>query len=115
MRWLLLALTIAGFTLTFMAKGTGVLALGLLMSFVGFFGFIFALAADRVSSAARPETSMLDAGDLAAMRARQAGARPRPVATPPAHPAHPAAAAPGTPVRPTVVPMPPPPASGAGS
>jgi hypothetical protein len=108
MRWLLLAITIAGFTLTFMAKGPGLLALGLVLGFVGFFGFIFALAADRVSAAARPETSMLGAEDLAAMRARQSGARPRAVATPPAKPAA------ATPVRPAAA-NPRPPANGSAS
>lgn len=90
MRWLLLLMTVVGFTLTFMARGPALLGIGLLLGFVGFFGFIFALAADRVSAAARPETSMLGADDLAAMRARETGARPRPVATPPTAPAAPA-------------------------
>jgi hypothetical protein len=112
MRWLLLAITIAGFTLTFMAKGPGLLALGLVLGFVGFFGFVFALAADRVSAATRPETAMLGAEDLAAMRARQSGARPRPVAPPPAKPA---SVAPVTPVRPAAAPKPPPPANGSAS
>jgi hypothetical protein len=96
MRWLLLVFTIVGFTLTFMAKGPVLLGIGLVLGFVGFFGFIFALAADRVSAAARPETSMLGAEDLAAMRARQTGARPRPIA---AAPARPAAVAPAAPPR----------------
>ncbi len=87
MRWLLLIFTAVGFALTFLAKGPGLLALGLVLSFVGFFGLIFALAADRVSASSRPETAMLGAEDLAAMRARQTSARPRPVATPPAKPA----------------------------
>jgi hypothetical protein len=108
MRWLLLVLTIAGITLTFMAKGPGALALGLVLGFVGFFGFIFALAADRVSASSRPETAMLGAEDLAAMRARQNGARPRPVATTPAHPA---TIPPAAPMRPVAASKPPPPAT----
>ena len=112
MRWLLLVLTIAGFTLTFMAKGPLLLAIGLVLGFVGFLGFIFALAADRVSAAARPETSMLGAEDLAAMRARQTGARPRPIATAPARPS---AVAPQMPPRPADAPRPTPSANGAVS
>jgi uncharacterized protein (DUF58 family) len=105
MRWLLLLLlTIAGITLTFIAKGTAVLALGLVLGFVGFFGLIFALAADRVSAGSRPETAMLGAEDLAAMRARQTAARPRPVA---ATPANPATIAPAPPVRPVAAAKPP--------
>jgi len=106
MRWLLLLATIAGFVLTFIAKGPGLLALGLVLGFIGFFGLIFSLAADRVSASSRPETAMLGAEDLAAMRARQSGARPRPVATPPA------AAAPR---QATATPKPPPPANGSAS
>jgi hypothetical protein len=102
MRWLLLVLTVVGFTLTFMAKGAGLLAIGLVLGFVGFFGFIFALAADRVSASTRPETAMLGVEDLAAMRARQTGARPRPVG------AAPVKLAPVAPVRPTTAPKPPP-------
>ena len=109
MRWLLLILTVVGFTLTFMAKGPALLAVGLVLGFIGFFGFIVALAADRVSASTRPETAMLGAEDLAAMRARQSGARPHPVATAPARPA------PVAPVRPAVAPKPPPPANGAAS
>jgi|SRR5690349_8683430 hypothetical protein len=109
MRWLLLILTVVGFTLTFMAKGLALLAVGLVLGFVGFFGFIIALAADRVSASTRPETAMLGAEDLAAMRARQTGARPHPVATRPVKPA------PVAPVRPVAAPKPPPPANGAAS
>jgi hypothetical protein len=109
MRWLLLVLTVVGFTLTFMAKGPGLLAIGLVLGFVGFFGFIFALAADRVSASTRPETAMLATEDLAAMHARQSGARPRPVVATPVKPR------PSAPVRPADAPKPPAPSSGAAS
>ena len=109
MRWLLLILTVVGFTLTFMAKGLALLAVGLVLGFVGFFGFIIALAADRVSASTRPETAMLGAEDLAAMRARQTGARPPPVAMRSTRPA------PVAPMRPAVAPKPPPPSNGAAS
>ena len=109
MRWLLLLATIAGFVLTFIAKGPGLLALGLVLGFIGFFGFIFSLAADRVSASSRPETAMLGAEDLAAMRARQTGARPPPVAMRSTRPA------PVAPMRPAVAPKPPPPSNGAAS
>jgi hypothetical protein len=111
MRWLMLVLLVLGTVLTFTAKSTGVLSAGLVMGIVGFFGLVFAFAADRVSSSARPETSMLAPEDLAAMRARQSGAKPRPVAAAPAKPA------PLAPVRPVVASpkAPPPPAGGAAS
>ena len=86
-RWLMLGLTILGFALTFTARGAGLLAFGLLLSFVGFFGLIFSLAADRVSASARPESTMVGPEEAAAMRARRAGAKPAPnVPTPKAPP-----------------------------
>lgn len=67
LRWMLLALTILGFVLVFSSKSTLVLALGLLLVGVGLFGFIFALAADRISANARPDTSMASTEDLIAL------------------------------------------------
>jgi hypothetical protein len=69
-RWIMLGLTILGVALVFSTKSAGLLSLGLLCSIVGFFGFVFVLAADRVSASARPETSMAAADDLAALRKR---------------------------------------------
>ena len=80
MRLFMLVLTVLGFTLTFLAKGAGLLALGLLLGFVGMFGLIFAIAAARVSASARPESLMAVPEDLAALRARRAAAKPTPVA-----------------------------------
>ena len=90
-RWLMLGLTILGFALTFTARGPGLLALGLLFGFVGLFGLIFSLAADRVSASARPESTMVGPEEMAAMRARRAAAKPAPSVPPPKAPAPPGA------------------------
>jgi hypothetical protein len=92
LRWIMLALLVAGGVLTFTAKSVGLLTVGLIFDVVGLFGTIFSLAADRVSASARPDTTMLAAEDLAAMRARRAGTAPRPVPSMP----RPAPAAPAT-------------------
>ena len=92
-RWLMLGITIFGFALTFTAKGPGLVAIGLLLGFVGLFGLIFGLAADRVSASARPESAMVGPEDLAAMRARRAGAKPAPTAPPPKSPSPPGSGA----------------------
>ena len=89
MRWILLGLTILGFALTFIAKTPGVLALGLVLGFVGLFGLVFSIAADRIASAARPDTAMLTSEDLAALRARREAAAKAASAASPRAPAPP--------------------------
>jgi hypothetical protein len=82
MRWILLGLTILGFALTFIAKTPGLLAIGIVLGFVGLFGLVFSIAADRVASGARPDTAMLTSEDLAAMRARREAAAKAAAAAP---------------------------------
>lgn len=71
-RWITLGLTLLGFALVFSTKSPGLLGLGLLLSLVGIVGFVFALAAARVSASARPEASMVIGEDVAALRRRKA-------------------------------------------
>ena len=87
-RWFLFGLTIFGFGLAFVAKSPGLLAVGLLVGLVAFIGFIFALAAARVSASARPESSMVGVDELAMMRRRapRPGAAPSSTLPPPAPP-----------------------------
>ena len=72
LRWIMVGLTILGFALAFVAKGPGLLGFGLVLGFVGLFGVVFGIAAERVSAAARPDTAMVTPEDLAALRARRA-------------------------------------------
>jgi hypothetical protein len=88
MRWIMLGLTILGFAMTFLAKTPGVLAIGLVLGFVGLFGMVFSIAADRIASGARPDTAMLATEDLAALRARREAAA-KAAATPARAPASP--------------------------
>lgn len=69
-RWIMLGLTILGFALVFIAKSPAVLGLGLLLGIVGMIGFVFALAADRISASARPDAAMASIEDLAALNKR---------------------------------------------
>lgn len=75
MRWIMLGLTILGFALAFIATTPGLLALGIVLGFVGLFGMVFSMAADRIASHARPDTAMLTTEDLAALRARREAAK----------------------------------------
>lgn len=78
MRWFLVALTLFGFALAIVSKSPGWLGFGIVLGFVGLFGTVFSLAADRVSEAARPESAMATAEDLAAMRTRRAPGAAKP-------------------------------------
>ena len=69
-RWILLCLTILGFVVVFTTRSPALLGLGLVAGIGGFIGFVFALAADRISAAARPETSIATVDELGAMRRR---------------------------------------------
>jgi hypothetical protein len=89
MRWIMLGLTILGFAMTFVAKTAGVLAIGLLLGFVGLFGMVFSIASDRIASRARPDTAMLSTEDLAALRARREAAAKADAAPAPRAPSHP--------------------------
>ncbi|HVV97880.1 MAG TPA: hypothetical protein VHC92_12125 [Rhodanobacteraceae bacterium] len=80
MRWVMLALIIVGLVLTFTAKGPGLLGIGLVIGFVGLFGTVLSIAAERVSASARPDSAMATPEDLAALRTR----RPPVRAVPPA-------------------------------
>lgn len=68
MRLVLLLAMVAGFALVFATHSPGLLALGLLLGIAGLFGFVFSLAAARVSANARPDTAMASVEDLAALR-----------------------------------------------
>jgi len=89
MRWMMLGLTILGFAMAFVARTPGVLAIGLVLGFVGLFGMVFSIASDRIASRARPDTAMLSIEDLAALRARrEAAAKAAASAAPPRAPAN---------------------------
>lgn len=90
-RWIMLGQTILGFAIVFTTRSSGLLGLGLLLGLVGFIGFVFALAADRVSASARPEATIASVDDIHAMRGRRP-VRPRPPTqpTPAAPPVEPA-------------------------
>lgn len=82
MRWLWIAVAMFGFILAGAAKSPGVMALGLLLGFVGMFCAVLAFAAARIEAIARPDAMMLSPEELMQIRKRAeaqraaAGARP---------------------------------------
>lgn len=88
-RLVLLIAMMSGLALAFVTHSPGLLGLGLLLAIVGLFGFIFSLAAARVSANARPDTSMASVEDLIALRARPARGSAAPATEPTGAPEHP--------------------------
>ena len=84
LRWILLGLTILCLIIVFTTKSAALLGIALLFGVGAFIGFIFSLAADRISSVSRPDTSMASIEHLAAMGPRRA-IKPAPSLTGPAN------------------------------
>lgn len=81
MRWIMLAVSLLGFAISFSTQSVGILALGLLLALGGMVAAVFAFAAARVESVAQGQSSrelsiLLDAKKSAVAP----GARPRPAA-----------------------------------
>jgi hypothetical protein len=69
MRWVLLGVGVFGFGLAFSAKTAGLMGLGLVLGFGGLFVALFAFAAERIASTARPDSVLLTDKDINALRA----------------------------------------------
>ena len=78
LRWILVGLTILCLTIVFTTKSAALLGIALLLGIFAFIGFIFSLAAERISSVSRPDTSMASVEHLAAMSPRRAAKAPVP-------------------------------------
>lgn len=67
-RWILLGMTILGTVVVFTTHNAALLAIALMITLVGFVGFVFSLAASRIASTSRPELAMASREDMMAMR-----------------------------------------------
>ena len=67
-RWIMIALTLLGLVMAILTRSPGLLGLALLMFFVGAFGLVFSMAAERVSANSRSDASMLPPEALIAIR-----------------------------------------------
>ena len=84
MRWLLLLISIAGFSFAYVAKTPDMLGLALLAGFGGLIGAFLGFAAARVAATARPDAALLTDKDINVLRAsmRPKNAPPRPPSPP---------------------------------
>lgn len=71
MRWIWLGVAVVGLLLSFLTHNVGVLALGLLLAFVGSFATFLSFVSERVGDRSRPDTAMLSPDALAALHGRQ--------------------------------------------
>lgn len=69
MRWILLIVAILGFALAFSTRSPGMMGIGLLIGLIGLFAAMWAFAAARIASTARPESTLLTDRDASALRA----------------------------------------------
>ena len=68
MRWFLVVLAVLGMAVSFITPSPGVLAVALLVTGVSLFCAVFAFAAHRIESNARPDTALLTPEVLAHVR-----------------------------------------------
>jgi hypothetical protein len=78
-RWLMLLVSIAGLAVVMTTHDPTILGIALLAMLIGFVGFLFGMAAARIADNARPDSAMLSAGEISALRkTTSTPARPTP-------------------------------------
>lgn len=75
MRWIWTALATLGFAYAWFAQTPGLLALAIAVGFVSMFCAVFAFAAARIESQARPDAMIISTEELTQMRKRAEAAR----------------------------------------
>jgi hypothetical protein len=68
MRWLLLIVALAAFSLAYMAKTAELLGIAILVGVVALVGSFLGFAQSRISATARPDAAMLSDKDIAVLR-----------------------------------------------
>lgn len=76
MRWIMIAVTAFGLALSWLATSPGWLGVGLLLTLVGLFGTVFAIAAARIETIRRPDNAMLSIEDQVTLHKRGHAAPP---------------------------------------
>jgi hypothetical protein len=67
-RWIMIAVTLLGVLVAIFTHSPGLLGFSLLLVFIGLFGTVLSLAADRISANSRSDVSMLPPEALQAIR-----------------------------------------------
>jgi hypothetical protein len=80
MRWVLLVVAIAAFSVAYMAKTTGTLGLAILIGVIALVGAFLGFAQARIAATARPDAAMLSDKDIAALQSAVRSAKKNPPA-----------------------------------
>ena len=70
MRWILLIVAIVGFAIAFTTKSPAVLGIALVGAIICSLAFVLALAAERISSNAQPESMLIIDPEVTTLRTR---------------------------------------------
>jgi amino acid transporter len=82
MRWLFLVVSIASFSVAYVAKTTGMFGLAMLIGIIALVGAFLGFAQARIAATARPDAAMLSDKDIAALQSAVRNARKNPPAVP---------------------------------
>ena len=82
MRWLLLIVALAAFSVAYMAKTTETLGIAVLIGVVALVASFLGFAQARISATARPDAAMLSDKDIALLRNTVRNAKKKPPAPP---------------------------------
>jgi len=83
MRWILLVVSIAAFSLAYAAKTSGTLGFALLVGVIALVGAFLGFAQSRIAATARPDAAMLSDKDIATLQNAVRNAKKNPPAPPP--------------------------------
>ncbi|HEX4481251.1 MAG TPA: hypothetical protein VH082_10605 [Rudaea sp.] len=82
MRWLLLIVALAAFSLAYMARSPEMLGIAVLVGVVALVGSFLSFAQARIESTARPDAAMLSDKDIALLRNAMRNAKKNPPSPP---------------------------------
>ncbi len=80
MRWLFLVVSIAWFSVAYVAKSPGALGVAILIGVIGLVGAFLAFAQARIEATARPDAAMLSDKDIATLQSAVRKAKNNPPA-----------------------------------
>ena len=82
MRWLMLVVSIASFSVCYLAKSTTAFSIAMVVGLVALVGAFLGFAQERIAATARPDAAMLSDKDIAALQSAVRNAKKNPAAPP---------------------------------